>query len=311
MRLLHLVPKNTKIDFVGLRWWGFGITILTMLVTAIALMVQGLSLGIDFTGGVVVEVRKLDGEVNFDAVRDELEGLGFGEVALQSFGGPNDLLIRVQPSETTVGQEQEVVAKIKETLGDSYEFRRQDAVGPKVSGELFRDGVIAALLSVLMIALYVAFRFEWQFGIAAFIAVFHDVFVTVGLFAVTQMDFNLTTTAAVLTLAGYSINDTVIIFDRIRENRRKYKKMPLGELINLSTNQTLPRTLMTSICVMLSVIPLVLFGGETLFGFSVAILFGVIIGTYSSIYVASAILLYLPPIGTMEKAPPSATTASP
>ena len=301
MRLLHLVPKNTKIDFVGIRWWAFGFTIVTFLLTIGSLAYQGLNLGIDFTGGVVVEVRKIDGKVDFDPLRDQLNGLGFGEVNLQSFGGESDVLIRVQPSDAMIGQEQAVVNKIKETLGSSYEFRRQDAVGPKVSGELFQDGVIATLLSVLMIAAYVAFRFEWQFGIAAFVATFHDVFVVVGLFSITQLDFNLTSVAAVLTLAGYSINDTVVIFDRIRENKRKFKRMPLPELINLSTNQTLSRTIMTSICTALSVIPLVFFGGEALYGFSIAILFGVVLGTYSSIYVASALLLYMKPIGTMER----------
>jgi preprotein translocase SecF subunit len=166
------------------------------------------------------------------------------------------------------------------------------------------DGVYASILSVLMIALYVAFRFEWQFGISAFIATFHDVFIVVGLFSVTQMTFDLSAVAAVLTLAGYSINDTVVIFDRIRENRRKFKKMGLAELINLSTNQTLARTVMTSVCTAVAVIPLVIFGGDLLFGFSIAILFGIVTGTYSSIYVASALLLYMKPIGSMEKAAP-------
>jgi preprotein translocase subunit SecF len=302
MRLLHLVPKNTKIDFVGIRWWAFSFTIITFLVTFGSLAYQGLNLGIDFTGGVVIEVQKKDGTAaDLGELRGQLGGLGFGEVNVQTFGEKSDVLIRVQPTDKVVGQEQVVVDKIKETLSDDYLLRRQDAVGPKVSGELFFNGVIATLASVLMIAVYVAFRFEWQFGIAAFVATFHDVFVVIGLFSVTQLDFNLTSVAAVLTLAGYSINDTVVVFDRIRENKRRFKKMPLPELINLSTNQTLSRTIMTSICTALSVIPLVLYGGEALYGFSVAILFGIVIGTYSSIYVASALLLYMKPIGTMDR----------
>ena len=311
MRLLHIVPKNTKIDFVGLRWIGFAITGLSMLVTVAALSLMGFNLGIDFTGGGVIEAHKTDGEVQFDSMRDELTGMGFGEVALQEFGSASDVLIRVKPSAEREGQEQQIVAEIKDKLGASYEFRKVESVGPKISDELFTNGVIACLLSVLMIALYVAFRFEWQFGVAAFVATFHDVLITAGLFSLTQMDFNLASVAALLTLAGYSINDTVVIFDRIRENRRKYKKMPLGELINLSTNQTLSRTVMTSVCTAISVIPLVIFGGDALFGFSVAILFGIVVGTYSSIYVASALLLYMPAIGAMEPAAARAADARP
>jgi preprotein translocase SecF subunit len=312
MRHLHLVPKHTKIDFVGLRWFGFAITGVTMAVAVLALVFWGLNLGIDFTGGVVVKAQKQDGVLDIGTLRSQMDTLGFGEVALQTFGAENEVLIRIQPTAGTQGQEQQVVSKITESLGSSYKILGQDVVGPKVSGELFRDGVIACVLAVFMIALYVAFRFEWQFGIAAFIATFHDVFVTVGLFAVTQMNFDLTSVAAVLTLAGYSINDTVVIFDRIRENRRKFKKMPLGELINVSTNQTLTRTVMTSICTAVSVIPIVIWGGDTLFGFAISILFGIVIGTYSSIYVASAMLLYMPTIGAMDKsAPPAAAKTVP
>ncbi len=311
MRLLHLIPKNTKIDFVGLRWWGFGVTIVSLLVTIWAIATQGFNLGIDFEGGVVIEVRKLDGDIDIDALRSQVGGLGFGEAALQQFGGPSDAMIRIKPGEGMVeGQEQKVVDAVKAELGPSYDFRKVDVVGPKVSEELFTNGVWACLLSIFVVAVYVAFRFEWQFGVAALISTFHDVIVTAGLFAITQMSFDLNAVAALLTLAGYSVNDTVVVFDRIRENRRKFKKMPMAELINLSTNQTLARTVMTSICVAIAVIPLVIYGGDALFGFSIAILFGVVVGTYSSIYVASAILLYLPPIGAMEKAAPKVEGAA-
>lgn len=303
MRLLHLIPKHTKIDFVGLRWIGFAVTGLTLIATVVSLLVQGLNLGIDFTGGVVIQAHKTtQGAADIGEIRGKIDGLGFGEVALQNFGTDQDVLIRVQPSAEMAGQEQKVVEAIKSTLGGDYQFPKTDAVGPKVSDELFFNGTIASLLAVFFIAIYVAFRFEWQFGIAAFIATFHDVFIVVGLFSVTRITFDLSAVAAVLTLAGYSINDTVVIFDRIRENRRKFKRMDLGELINLSTNQTLARTVMTSVCTAVSIIPLVIYGGETLFGFSVAILFGIVTGTYSSIYVASALLLYMKPIGAMEKA---------
>jgi preprotein translocase subunit SecF len=307
MRLLRLVPKNTKLDFVRLRWWGFAFTGITILLTILSLAVQGLNLGIDFTGGVIVEVRKTDGGIDFDAMRTKMEGLGFGEVAIQGVsGGECDAvanscaLLRVQPSKELAGQEQVAIQQILDRLGPGYVSRKQDVVGARVSGELFTQGVIAASLAIVMIALYVAFRFEWQFGVAAFISTFHDVFITVGLFAVLQLDFNLTSIAALLTLAGYSINDTVVVFDRIRENRRKYKKKDLKELINISTNETLSRTTMTSLSTAIAILPLFLFGGDTLLNFSAAILFGIAIGTYSSIYVASALLLYLPPISAME-----------
>lgn len=307
MWLLRFVPKKTKIDFVGVRWVGFIFTIATVLATIASLYLQGLNLGIDFTGGVLVEVRKEDGAIDISQMRETVGGLGFGEVAIQSYAGgelcaaqaDSCVLIRVMPEGGISGKEQETVTKIREALGAGYAFDRVEAVGPKVSDELFNDGVIATILAVLMIAVYVAFRFEWQFGIAAVIATGHDVFVTLGLFTLLQMDFNLTSVAALLTLAGYSINDTVVVFDRIRENRRKYKKMPLSEIINLSTNETLSRTIMTSLTTAIAIIPIVFLGGPALFGFSVAILFGIVIGTYSSIYVAAAILLYLPPISGM------------
>jgi preprotein translocase subunit SecF len=307
MQLFRLVPRNTNIDFVALRWWGFAFTGITILLTIVSLAVQGLNLGIDFTGGVIVEVRKTNGAIDFNEMRGKMDGLGFGEVAVQGVsGGECDAvanscaLLRVQPSAELAGQEQVAIARILERLGTDYVSRKQDVVGARVSGELFSQGVLAASLAIVMIALYVAFRFEWQFGVAAFISTFHDVFITVGLFAVLQLDFNLTTIAALLTLAGYSINDTVVVFDRIRENRRKYKKADLKELINLSTNETLSRTTMTSLTTAIAVLPLFLFGGDALLNFSAAILFGIAIGTYSSIYVASALLIYLPPISAME-----------
>ncbi len=311
MRHLRLVPNNTKIDFVGWRWLGFSVTALTMIITVFAIWFQGFNLGIDFTGGVTVDAHKKEGTIDVGAVRSHFADVGLPDAIIQTYGDtvggePVNVSIRVQPTDENTGNEQGVVKQVTDALGPDYEIRKAETVGPKVSEELFNNGVLACLLAIAMVAAYVALRFEWQFGVAAFIATFHDVIVTAGFFAVTQLDFDLNAVAALLTLAGYSVNDTVIIFDRIRENRRKYKRMPLGELINLSTNQTLARTVMTSVCVALSVIPLVLFGGDALYGFSVAILFGVVLGTYSSIYVASALLLLMPPIGSMEKAAPPA-----
>jgi preprotein translocase SecF subunit len=205
-------------------------------------------------------------------------------------------LIRVQPKNQGGNLQTEVVDRIRASLGDGYKYSSLSVVGPKVSGELFTSGIIATVLAILMIAVYVAFRFEWQFGVAAVVSTGHDVLMGAGMFALFQLDFNLTSVAALLLLAGYSINDTVVVFDRIRENRRKYKKMPIGELINTSTNTTLSRTILTSATTALSVLPLLFFGGDVLFGFAACILWGIIIGTYSSIFVAAALLLYLPPI---------------
>ena len=265
MRLLKLIPDQTNFDFVGARYIAFAIDGLLILVTIAALYFQGLNLGIDFTGGILVEV-KAEQTVDIGAMRDQVGGLGFGEAQLQFFSGgdcamPADscVLIRVQPEDEASGQA--AANAIQHVLGEGYEFRRVEVVGPKVSGELFMDGIIATLLAVLMITAYVAFRFEWQFGVGAMISTGHDVFVTLGLYSLLQLDFTLTSVAVLLTLAGYSVNDTVVVFDRIRENRRRYKRMPLKELINLSTNQTLSRTVLTGTTTMIALIPLILFGG--------------------------------------------------
>jgi preprotein translocase SecF subunit len=293
--LVKLIPDDTKFDFVANRFIGFGIDGVLVIATIASLWLQGLNLGIDFTGGVIVEARHEE-PINVGQLRESVNTLGFGEVTIQSFGADNTVLIRVQPSAQTEGHEQEVADAIKGGLGAGFTIDRIEAVGPKVSGELFQSGVIATVLAVIMVATYVAFRFEWQFGIAALLATGHDVLMAVGMFSVLQIDFNLTSIAALLLVAGYSINDTVVIFDRIRENRRKHKKMNLGVLINLSTNQTLRRTFLTSFTTSLSVLPLLLFGGGALFGFAAAILWGIVVGTYSSVFVASCLLLYMPPL---------------
>lgn len=287
--------KNPHIDFVGQRWIAFSIDGLLLIAALLSLWFHGLNLGIDFTGGVVIEASSSK-VIDLTHLREQLHKLDFGEVAVQNFGTNKDVLIRVQPSSKTLGQEQEVANKIKAELGPDYKLARIEAVGPKVSSELFQSGVLAAILAVLMIAVYVGFRFEWQFGVSALLSNGHDVLMAVGLYSILQLDFNLTSIAALLMLAGYSINETVIVFDRIRENRRKFKRMELGELINMSTNQTLARTVKTSTTVALSLIPLAIFGGEALFGFAITMLWGIISGTYSSIFVASSLLLYMPPI---------------
>ena len=302
MRLMKLIPDRTNIDFVGVRFYAFGIDGLLVLISVLALLLYGLNYGIDFTGGVLLEV-KAQQSINIGAMRTQVDRLGFPEAQLQYFGGGecdtpanSCVLIRVQPQTSGTGSDQAVVNAVRNTLGPGYTFRRTEVVGPKVSGELKQAGIIATILAVFFIGIYVAIRFEWQYGIAAIVATGHDVFVTAGLYSVLHLDFTLTSVAALLTLAGYSVNDTVVVFDRIRENRRRYKRMPLMELINLSTNQTLSRTVLTSGATAISIIPLLLFGGPTLFNFTAAILFGIVVGTFSSIYVAAALLIYLPQI---------------
>lgn len=294
MRFLKLVPSNTQINFAGQRFLAFAISGVLMLVTLFSLLFQGLNLGLDFTGGVVVEVAT-SGPPDLADMRARLNGLGLGEVKLQDFGDSGrEVQIRVQPRAD--GSDQQTVAAVREALGAGFEYRRVDVVGPTVSGELFQDGLIATILAIIGIGAYVAFRFEWQFGVSAIIATFHDVFITLGLFSVFQLDFNMTAVAALLTLAGYSINDTVVVFDRMRENARKYKKIGLHDLINRSVNDTLPRTVMTGATVIIAVVPMLLVGGSTLLNFSASMLFGVVIGTFSSIYVAAALLFYMKPI---------------
>jgi preprotein translocase subunit SecF len=292
---LRLIPDNTKFDFAGNRYYAFAIDGILALIAIISLSVYGLNLGIDFTGGVSIEVSK-DRPIDVGAVRQKLEQLDFGEVIIQGVDNDRGALIRVQPKAGTTNLQKEVVEKIRAALGNEYKYSSLQVVGPKVSGELFISGIVATVLAILVIAVYVAFRFEWQFGVSAVLATGHDVLMGAGMFSVFQLDFNLTSVAALLLLAGYSINDTVVIFDRIREYRRKYKKISMEELINTSINTTLSRTVLTSATTGLSVIPLLLFGGDILFGFAACIFWGIIIGTYSSIFVAAALLLYLPPI---------------
>jgi preprotein translocase subunit SecF len=312
MPLLRFIPEATHINFVGARYVAFAIDGLLLLVSIVSIAWQGFNLGIDFTGGVMMEVKSAH-VVDIGPLREEINTLGFGESQLQYFGGGecdrpanSCVLIRVQPKKVTAGQDQNaadqaVASAIKNKLGSSFTIRSTDVVGPKVSQELFHDGVIATLLAIVMIAIYVSVRFEWQYGVGAAVATGHDVLVTAGLFSVFHLDFGLTAVAALLTLAGYSINDTVVVFDRIRENRRKYKRMNLADLINLSTNQMVTRTILTSAATAISILPLLIFGGPALFDFSAPIMFGIVVGTFSSIYVAAALLLYLPaPAGTIE-----------
>ena len=298
-RPIHFIPADTRIDFVAKRWWAFSASIILILVTFVALATQGLNLGIDFKGGILIEA-KAPQAVDTISLRQELNQLGLGEVSLQQFGSPDDVLIRIQRQDGDEAAQMKAIQSVREKLGTNYEYRRVEVVGPTVGKELLHAGILATVLAMVAISVYVGVRFEWQFGLAALIATFHDVLTTVGFFAVLHLDFNLTAVAALLTLAGYSINDTVVVFDRIRETLRRQKATDLRAIINDSVNQTLSRTTMTAGTTLLALLPLVFMGGQTLINFSAALTWGIFVGTFSSIYVAAALLIYMPPLHRME-----------
>jgi preprotein translocase subunit SecF len=286
------VPPDTKIPFMAMHKINFAISVAMTVVSILLFAFLGLNYGIDFKGGILLEVQT-DGPADISAMRRTLGSLDLGDVSLQNFGKDNDVLVRIEEQDGGEAAQQAVVAKVREALGSGVRFERVEVVGPQVSSELFWRGMYALGGAILAIVVYIWFRFEWQFGVGAVIAELHDIISTIGLFALLGIEFNLTTVAALLTLAGYSINDTVVVYDRVRENLRKYKTMPLRDLLDLSVNQTLSRTTMTSATALLALLALYFFGGEVLKGFSLAMIWGVIVGTYSSIFVAAALLLYL------------------
>lgn len=307
---MQLVPPGTNIAFMSWRKIFFVLSAVMVVGAIVLFLARGLNYGIDFKGGILFEV-KTEGPADIAGMRATLGGLGLGEVSLQEFGAADDVLIRLQKQEGGDQAQQDAVAKVKEALGPGVEYRRTEVVGPQVSSELFRDGVYAVCLAMLAILVYIWFRFEWQFGVGALVALVHDVLATIGVFAILQFEFNLSTVAAVLTIAGYSINDTVVVYDRIRENLRKYKTMALPELLNRSINETLSRTLMTSLTTLVALFMLYLFGGEVIRGFSFAMIFGILIGTYSSIFLAAPLLLYMKVPRRSSKAEEAAAKASP
>lgn len=291
MALLQIVPYNTKIDFVKLRVVSFTISIVIVIATVFSLATRGINYGIDFLGGYIVEAR-LQEAPNLTELREKFAQKGFGEVTLQNFGDERDLLIRVERHEGTEEEQARVIGTVKEIIGQA-DYRRVETVGPKVGSDLVNNSIKAVGFALLAMLAYIALRFEWQFAACAIIALAHDCIAILGLFTVFGFEFKETAIIALLITAGYSINDTIVIFDRIRENLRKYKKMPLSELINKSVNETLSRTMLTASTTLLAVLALYFLGGNVISEFSLPILLGIIIGSFSSICLAAPLLLYM------------------
>jgi preprotein translocase subunit SecF len=292
---LRLVPDNTKIQFMRGRIAGLVVSAVLSTLSVVLFFYPGLNYGIDFQGGIVFEART-KGAADFPALREAVGGLGLGEVTLQEFGSPQDVLIRLQRQEGDEAAQERAVAAVRKSLAEKFagsEVRRVEVVGAKVSAELFRDGLLAVSLALVAILIYIWFRFEWQFGVGAVVTLILDITKVVGFYAITGLQFNLTSVAALLTIIGYSINDKVVVYDRMRENLRKYKTMPLRQLIDLSINETLSRTINTSGTTFIAMLPLALVGGEAVEGFAIAMLFGIVVGTSSSIFIAAPILLFL------------------
>ena len=295
MRLLKLIPDNTNIDFIRWRFVAMGISLLLIAASVALVATRGFNLGIDFVGGQMVRAH-FSQPVPLDRLRERIDALGLGEATIQQFGSPQEVSIRMPLPPGDEAAANAAADKVKQTVMESFPGTRFDAVetvSGKVSGELFRTGAWAIALAMLGISLYIWVRFEWQFGVGALFALFHDVALTLGFFSLTQLEFNLNVVAAVLTIVGYSLNDTIVVYDRVRENLRKFRKMEIPALLNLTVNETLSRTMVTSLSMIFALAVLLFLGPDTIFGLTAAILLGIVIGTYSSIYVANPILIWL------------------
>ncbi len=318
--LLKLIPDKTTIPFTRVRMIAIAVSVVAFIASIVGIATVGLNFGVDFRGGVTIEVTD-DKPIDIAAVRAAVTALGVGEVkvqAIQDFAGSAEGVVvfvgRQTDAATIEGERAQQAASdrvrgaLSDLLGEGIVFRKIDVVGPTVSGELVQRGILAVTLAIGMMLAYITFRFEWQFGAGAIIALFHDVVITLGVLTLTRLDFSLAVIAALLTIVGYSVNDTVIVYDRVRENLRKYKKMDLAELLDLSINDTLTRTIMTSGTTLLALGALAIFGGEVLRGFTLTIIFGILIGTYSSIFIAAPVLLAT---GVTRDPSKTAATAAP
>ncbi|WP_221792363.1 protein translocase subunit SecF [Aquisediminimonas sediminicola] len=295
MRPLKLVPDNTNIPFLSYRNWAMALSIILIILSIVLCFTRGLNLGVDFVGGQMVRVS-LDRPVEIETLRADIERLNLGDASIQQFGGPNEISIRMPVPHGGEDAANKAAGQVKQVVLKSYPGARFDAVetvSGKVSDELFRTGMLALSLAMLGISLYIWFSFEWQFGVGALFALFHDVAITFGFFALTQLEFNLNVVAALLTIIGYSLNDTIVVYDRVRENLRKFRKMEIVPLLDLTVNETLSRTMMTSLSLIVALSILLFMGPDVIFGFTAAMLLGIVVGTFSSAYVAAPILVWL------------------
>ena len=293
MKLLRLAPENTKFGFMRFRRVSYPFSAVLSILSVAMFLLVGMNFGIDFAGGTLMEVRAKSGTADLTELRGMGDKLGLGDVEVQGFGNASDATVRIRVQPGGDAAQQAAVDKVKSALDKDWEFRRVEVVGPRVSGELVQSGTLGVVLSILAVLTYLWFRFEWQFAVAAVIATMHDLLLTVGFFSITQLEFNTTSIAAILTIVGYSLNEAVVVLDRIREMMRKYKRMPIPEMIDMSVNAVLPRTIMTATTVFLALMALVLFGGHVIRSFSIAMLWGIFVATYSSVFICSPILIYL------------------
>ena len=294
MKTLKLVPSTPDFKFVRYNRRAFVVSNVLIIGSLVAFLMQGLNFGIDFKGGILVEISSSE-PVDIGNLRGRMQMLELGEVQIQQFGTPTDVLIRVAEADGAVSTESDLSAvdAIRQDLEGEFEIRRVEIVGPQVSRELIQTGLLAVVAAISSMLIYIWFRFEWQFSVGAVMALVHDVILTIGVFSLLQLDFNLSILAAILTIVGYSMNDTVVVYDRVRENLRKYKKMDISELLDIAINQTLSRTVMTSVTTLLALIALYTLGGEVIRGFTFAMIWGVLVGTYSSIFIAAPLLIHL------------------
>jgi preprotein translocase subunit SecF len=318
VRLLRIVPDDTKFDFMRFRRISFPVSAMLSIAAILLYFFHGLNFGIDFIGGTLIEVQTKAGPADLAKMRATIGSLQLGEFQLQQFGAPDDVLIRISEQPGGDEAQQAAVQKVRGALGNDVDYRRVEVVGPSVSTELLAYGTIGLVLAIVAILIYLWFRFEWQFALGAMIANVHDIVLTVGFMSLTRVDFDLTSIAALLTILGYSLNDTVVIYDRIREMLRRYKRMPMPDLLNASVNATLSRSIVTHVTVAMSLLALLLFGGQAIHSFTATMMFGVVlVGTYTSVFIASPILIYLGVgrgrVGGAEEpeSPPTAPAAAP
>ena len=293
MKLLRLAPENTKFGFMRFRRVSYPFSAVLSILSVVAFLSLGMNFGIDFAGGTMMEVRAKTGTADLAQLRSLGDRLGLGNVEVQGFGDKIDATVRFKVQPGGDPAQQVAVAKVKQALGSKYDFRSVQVVGPRVSAELVQSGTLGVVISILAVLTYLWFRFEWQFAVGAVIATMHDLLLTVGFFSITRLEFNTTSIAAILTIVGYSLNEAVVVLDRIREMMRKYKRLPVAEMIDMSINAVLPRTIMTATTVFLALLSLIVFGGHVIRSFSIAMMWGIFVGTYSSVFICSPILIYL------------------